>query len=447
MFKGLTQNFVKIFDKLRGSGILTEAQIDEVVRDIKRALLDADVALVVVKDFIESVRIKAKGQDIVKSVSPGQMVIKIIHDELVSILSTNIPSATLPSKKVSSYLLVGLQGSGKTTLSAKLALKLKNDYRKILLVSLDTYRPAAQEQLAILGSSIEIDTLPIIEAQAPLQIAHRALAKAKEQNYDLVIYDSAGRLHIDDLMLNEIVDLKKLIEPSEIILTIDSMIGQDAVKVAQDFDARLNVTALALTKIDGDTRGGAALSVVYTTKKPIKFLSNGEKLVDLEQFDPVRLADRILDKGDIVNLVEKAASLIDKQEAEAMSVKLQKGKFDLEDYLNQLKSINKLGGLQSIMGMLPGMNKMMNNIDANKIDEKLLSQQEAIILSMTKKERKNPDILNASRRLRIANGSGTSVQKINNLMKQFLKISDLMKKASKMGMSSLMSKGLGKLFS
>jgi signal recognition particle subunit SRP54 len=377
------------------------------------------------------------------------MVIKIIHDEIVNVLSSppEISKLNLHSNPPINILMVGLQGSGKTTASAKIALRLKNQNKKVLLTSLDTYRPAAQEQLARLAESIEVDCLPIIAGEKPIAITKRSLSEAKLAAYDVVIYDTAGRLHIDDEMLSEVAAIKDLVIPSEVLLVVDAMIGQDAVNVASNFDKKLSITGVVLSRIDGDTRGGATLSIKHVTNKPIKFLSNGERLSDLEEFSPERIASRILDMGDIVSFVEKATSVINQQESESTAARLQKGQFDLNDYLVQIRSINKLGGFSSVLGMLPGVSKFASQISQNKLNAKLLQHQEAIILSMTIKERKNPNILNAARRKRIADGSGTSVQKVNILLKQFRQISDLMKKTSKMDPKQLMRSGLGKIFS
>ncbi|AXU06199.1 signal recognition particle protein [Rickettsia japonica] len=449
MFKTLTQNLTKIFDKLVSSGILTEAQIDVAMRDIRVALLESDVALPVIKDFIAEVKQKALGQEIIKSVSPGQMIIKIIHEEMINLLASSKSETklNLNSKPPVNFLMVGLQGSGKTTASSKLALRLRNQNKKVLLVSLDTYRPAAQEQLAILANSVQINSLPIVQGEKPLDIVKRAIAEAKISAYDVVIYDTAGRTQIDKAMMEEALAIKKIVEPTETLLVIDSMTGQDAVVTASSFNEKLEISGLILSRIDGDSKGGAALSVKYITKKPIKFLSSGENLTDLEEFDAERLASRILDMGDIVSFVEKAASIVDREEAEKTAAKLKKGKFDLNDYLQQMRSIKKMGGFGSILSMLPGSGKIMDQIDQSKLNSKIIEHQEAIILSMTPKERKNPDIINASRRKRIAAGAGTTVQKVNILLKQYKQISEIMKKASKMNPKNLLRSGIGKLFS
>ncbi|WP_341764599.1 signal recognition particle protein [Candidatus Tisiphia endosymbiont of Beris chalybata] len=447
MFQTLTQNLTKIFDRLKRSGTLTEAQINETMRDIRIAFLEADVALPVVKDFIAVIKEKALGQEIIKSVSPAQMVIKIIHRELINFLSSSKEESALQltSEPPVSILMVGLQGSGKTTASAKLALRLQNQNKKVLLVSLDTYRPAAQEQLAILSNSIKVDCLSIIPHQTPLDITRRALYEAKLAAYDIVIYDTAGRLQIDNDMMNEALNIKHLITPNEILLVIDAMTGQDAAIIANSFNQKLGITGIILSRIDGDAKGGAALSVKHVSQKPIKFLSTGEKLTNLEEFDAERIASRILDMGDILSLVEKAASMVDQEEAEKTAAKLKRGKFDLEDYLVQMKSIKKLGGFSSMLNMLPGINKIMDKVDPSKLNGKIIEHQEAIILSMTKKERKNPDLLNASRRKRIAAGSGTTVPKVNQLLKQFKQISGFMKKASNMDVKGLMRNFTNKL--
>lgn len=449
MFQKLTKSLSTIFDRIKSGGILSEDQIDTALRDIRVALLEADVALPVVKDFIAAIKIKALGQEIIKSVAPGQMVIKIIHDEIINILSSPQDETELNFKvePPANILMVGLQGSGKTTASAKLALKLKTQNKKVLLVSLDTYRPAAQEQLKILANSIEVDCLSIIQSDNPIAITTRAINESKLSGYDVVIYDTAGRLHIDDEMIKEVSIIKGLVNPTETLLVVDAMVGQDSVTIASNFDQKLNITGVILSRIDGDARGGAALSIKHITNKPIKFLSAGEKLSTLEEFDPERIASRILDMGDIVSFVEKASSAIDKADAEKMAEKFKKGRFDLNDYLSQIRGIKKMGGLGSIISMIPGASKIMDKVNQSKVNDKLLSQQEAIILSMTKKEKRNPDLLNASRKIRISKGSGTSIQQVNILLKQFKQISDMMKKASKMDSKSLMRSGMGKLFS
>jgi len=449
MFQTLTQNLTKIFDKIKGTGALTEAHIDSAMRDIRIALLEADVALPVVRAFISEVSEKAKGVEVVKSVSPAQMVIKIISDEMIRLLQPdeNESKINLQSVPPVNLLIVGLQGSGKTTASAKLALKLKNQGKKVLLVSLDTYRPAAQDQLEILAKSIAVDSLPIIKDQLPVAITERAMTAAKLSGYDVVIYDTAGRLHIDDDMINEAIKIKSLVKPTETFLVMDAMIGQDAVNIASNFNHQLDITGIILSRIDGDSKGGAALSVRYITGKPIKFLSTGEKPDAFEEFDAKRIASRILDMGDVVSFVEKAASVIDRNEVEKTAKKLKKGQFDLDDYITQIRMIKKMGGLGSMMNFLPGVSKLSSKIGDLTSGNKTLASQIAIVNSMTKKERKNPDILNASRKKRIATGSGTTVQQVNILLKQFKQISTTMKKVSRMDPKTLLRSGIGKLFS
>lgn len=448
MFATLSSGLSKIFDRLRSTGALTAEQIDSSLREIRIVLLEADVALPVVKEFINSVKEKALGQEIIRSVSPAQMIIKIIHDELVNLLKSEDldQKINLKAEPPVNIMMVGLQGSGKTTSSGKLALYLKEKGKKVLLVSLDVYRPAAQEQLEIVAKSINVDSLSIIPTQAPMEITKRAFSEAKLGGYDVVIYDTAGRIHIDEEMMNELINVKHLLNPIEILLVADSLTGQDAVNIAASFDEKINITGCILTRMDGDARGGAALSIKSVTKKPIKFLGIGEKITALEEFHPERLASRILDMGDVVSLVEKAALLMDEEDAKKSAAKIKKGNFDLSDYLSQIKNIKKIGGISDIISMIPGIGKIANKIDVNKND-KIISRQEAIILSMTKKERKNPGILNASRRKRISEGSGTSVQEVNKLLKQFQQVSDMMKKASRMDPKSLMRSGIGKLFS
>ncbi|PCJ27154.1 MAG: signal recognition particle protein [Rickettsiales bacterium] len=449
MFQTLTQNLTKIFDKMKGTGALSEAQIDSAMRDIRVALLEADVALPVVREFIDAVKKQAKGQKVVKSVSPGQMVVKIINDEMVRLLSPNESESELNLSDAPpvNILIVGLQGSGKTTASAKLALKLKNQNKKVLLVSLDTYRPAAQDQLEVLSRDIGADCLEIVKGQMPLEITKRAVKESRLGGYDVVIYDSAGRLHIDEEMIEEVASVKKIINPTETLLVIDSMIGQDAVRVASAFEEKLKITGVILSRIDGDSRGGAALSVRHVTGKPIKFLSTGEKPTDFEEFDAKRITSRILGMGDVVSLVEKAAGLVDQEDAEKMAAKIKKGRFDLNDYISQIKMIKKMGGFGSMLSMIPGMSKFSNKLGDAGDGDKLLSYQEAIVSSMTKKEKRNPDLMNASRKKRVASGSGISVQQINTMLKQFKQISTMMKKASKMDPKSLMRGDMGKLFS
>ena len=447
MFQTLTQNFSKIFDKLKSTTLLSESQIDSAMRDIRISLLEADVALPVVKDFISIIKEKAKGQEVINSISPAQMVIKIIHDEMIKFLSPSENETELNLHDVPpvNLFIVGLQGSGKTTSSAKLALKLKKQNKKVLLVSLDTYRPAAQDQLKILGQEIEVNTLEIIKGQNPIEITNRAMQLAKISNYDVVIYDSAGRLHIDDGMINEALNIKKLINPTETILVIDSMIGQDATNIASNFNEKLDISSIILSRIDGDARGGAALSVRHITGKPIKFLSTGEKLTDFEYFNAKSIVSRILNMGDIISLVEKAADVMDQKEMALAEERFKKGKFDLNDYIKQIKTIRKLGGFGSMLNMIPGISKLSNKLGNITDGDKTLSMQENIVFSMTKKERKYPDLLNASRKKRISSGSGISIQQINIMLKQFKQISTMMKKMTKMDPNALKRSEMGQL--
>ena len=440
MFQNLTNNLSKIFDKLKNRGVITESHLDETLREIRIALLEADVAVSVVRDFIEQVKEKAIGQNVVKSISPGQMIIKIINDELINFLKSNEQEASLNInvKPPAIILMAGLQGSGKTTTAGKLGLFLKKQKKRILLVSLDIYRPAARKQLEILASKIEIDSLPIIENESVQDILARALRETTKGNYDVVIYDTAGRLHIDEELIKEIKQVIALLKPSEILLTLDSLTGQDAAIVGKKFNEAIPITGIVLTRIDGDGRGGAALSIKYVTGAPIKFIGTGEKLEDLEIFAPERIVSRILGMGDIVSLVEKAIESTDSDEMEKLAKRMESGKFNLNDYASQLKNIQKIGGIGSIMSMLPGIGKLASNFSSAKISEKPIKHQIAIISSMTPKERRNPDVLGASRKRRIAAGSGTEVAEINRLLKQYLQISSVLKKTKNMDPKALM---------
>jgi signal recognition particle subunit SRP54 len=440
MFESLTKNLGKIFDKLRNRGTITESDLDETMREVRIAFLEADVSLSVIKDFISQVREKAIGQGVVKSISPGQMIIKIINDELINFLKSTDEEMklNLHASPPVPILLAGLQGSGKTTSAGKLALFLKNQKKSVFLVSTDIYRPAAREQLKIIADKIGVDSLPIIQDETVDEIIARSKKELKTGQYDVVIYDTAGRLHIDSELIDELKSAKDKIKPNEILLVIDSLTGQDAVNVAKEFNEAVGVTGVILTRIDGDGRGGAALSVKHVTKAPIKFVGVGEKLEALEPFVAERIASRILGKGDIVSLVEKAIEVSDQNEMEKIAKRMQSGKFDLNDYSSQLKNIEKLGGISSIMGMLPGMSKFSDKISPDKLNDKPIKRQIAIISSMTKLERRNPDILNASRKKRVAKGSGVEVSEINKLLKQYLQISSLIKKTKNMDPKSLM---------
>ena len=439
MFDSLSGRLGQIFEGLRKRGALTEADVGAALREVRVALLEADVALPVVKTFMAAVRERAVGQEVLRSVSPGQQVIKIVHDALVHMLQGDEPSPSpgeapvnLLAEPPAPILMVGLQGSGKTTTTGKIAKRLKDKHgKKVLMASLDTRRPAAMEQLKVLGEQAGVATLPIVPGQQPVDIAKRAMQAGRLQGYDVVMLDTAGRLAIDADLMAEVAAVSKAVNPSETLLVVDAMTGQDAVTVAQNFQQAVGVTGIALTRVDGDARGGAALSMRAVTGRPIKLLGVGEKLDAIEPFHADRIANRILGMGDIVSLVEKAAETLQQEDAEKLAKKLQKGKFDLEDLLGQLRQMRRMGGMKGLMGLLPGIGKMQKQMASAKLDDHLLKKQEAIILSMTPKERRNPNILHAKRKIRIAKGSGTSVQEINKLLKNFKVMSDTMKKMQK----------------
>ena len=434
MFENLTNKLEGIFKKLKKAPSLSEAQVETGLNEIRQALLAADVALPVVKKFIEDIKPKAIGQEIIRSTSPGQMLVKIVYDQLVEVLGGKTEEINLKAVPPASILLVGLQGSGKTTTAVKLAKNLEKSLnKKILLVSLDIYRPAAQEQLKVLCEKNSLNVLPIIKDQVPLDIAQRALNAANLAGTDVIIFDTAGRTQIDLSMMSEIKNIKDAVKPVETMLVADSLTGQIAVNLASEFDKAVNLTSIILTRVDGDGRGGAALSMKQTTGKPIKFLGVGEKIADLESFHPDRLANRILGMGDIVSLVEKASQDLDEEKIKLTEEKIKKGNFTFDDYLLQLRQMKKMGGMEGVLSLLPGVGKVKEQMQNANIDEKLLSSNEAIILSMTKKERSNPDIISGSRRKRISLGSGTDVQTINRLLKQFKMMSKMMKKMSKGG--------------
>jgi signal recognition particle subunit SRP54 len=434
MFDSLSGKFADVFDKLRRRGSLSESDVNEALREIRLALLDADVALPVVKDLIAEIRLKAVGTEILRSVSPGQMVVKIVNDALVAALGGTASPINLLAPSPIPILMVGLQGSGKTTTSGKLALRLRTkDRKKVLLASLDTQRPAAQLQLEQLAQRAEVTSLPIIPGQTPLQIANRAMDTARREVFDVVILDTAGRLSIDLALMEEVKAIRAAVNPVETLLVVDAMTGQDAVSTATAFNEALGITGIVMTRLDGDSRGGAALSMRAVTGAPIKLAGLGEKLDALDNFDPERVAGRILGMGDIVGLVERAAETIDQKEAEKLAKRMAKGKFDLEDYASQLKQISKMGSLSGILGMLPGMGKIKTQLAGANLDETVFKRQAAIISSMTKAERANPDILKASRKKRVASGSGTSVQDVNKLLKQFDDMSTMMKRMNKAG--------------
>jgi signal recognition particle subunit SRP54 len=447
MFESLSNNFSKIINKITSRGLLSEDDIDQAMREIRIALLEADVALSVVREFVNKIKEQAKGEKILKSISPGQMIVKIVHDELVNILGQKLAPINLAVKPPAVIMVVGLQGSGKTTSSAKLALLLKQKMHKnVMLASLDTARPAAKEQLQTLAKQISADSLPIIANEKAIDIAKRALAAAKDSINDVLILDTAGRLHIDEELMQELVEIKSLTSPVEIILVADSLSGQDAVTVAQEFNKLLSLTSIILTRIDGDGRGGAALSIAHVTGCPIKYVGVGEKMNEFHEFHPDRIASRILDMGDVVSLVERAAENINQEDAEKMAARLKKGQFDLNDLLAQLRSLKKMGGISSMLGMIPGLGKLKSQINSADVNEQSMKHQEAIILSMTEKERRDFKLINGSRRKRIALGSGTRVQDINKLLKNFQEMSNMMRKFSKMDQKSIARSALGKLF-
>ena len=443
MFENLTNKFEEIFSSLKKAPSLDEKQVDEGLSNIRQALLEADVSLDVAKDFIEKIKPKAVGQEIIRSTSPGQMVIKVVYDELVSLLGDKNSELNLNKVPPVPIMLIGLQGSGKTTTTAKLARYLeKNNKKKVMMVSLDVYRPAAQEQLKILGEKNNILTLPIVPGQLPSDICSRALGAANLNGAEIILFDTAGRTQIDLQMMNEINQIEKIISPSETILVADSLTGQIAAQVAKEFKNTVDLTGIILTRADGDGRGGAAVSMKFESNVPIKFLGIGEKIENLEVFHPDRIANRILGMGDVVSLVEKAAEEFDQENIKKTEERLKKGEFSMEDYLLQLRQMKKMGGIEGVMSFLPGVSKIKSQMDQAGIDEKIVSKNEAIILSMTKKERKNPKLINGSRRKRIANGSGTDVATINKLLKQFKMMSEMMKKMSKGNTKGLADQGI-----
>ena len=431
MFENLTNKLEKVFSKLKSAPSLTEEQVNSGLKEIRLALLEADVALPVVKEFITNIKPKAIGQEIIRSTSPGQMIIKIVYDELVSILGSKNEELKFKAVPPVSILLVGLQGSGKTTSAAKLAKLIEEKYKKkVMLVSLDVYRPAAQEQLKLLAENNGIQSLPIIEKQQPLDITKRALNVANLNGSDVIIFDTAGRTQTDLPMMSEIKQVKEMINPAETFLVADSLTGQIAVNVAKEFDTAVNLSSIILTRVDGDARGGAALSMKHVTGKPIKYIGVGEKISDFELFHPDRLANRILGMGDVVTLVEKATQELGEEKLKKTEEELKKGIFTMDSYLSQLRQMKKMGGMEGVMSMLPGANKMKEKMNQANIDEKMLIENEALILSMTKKEKENPKIISGSRRKRISKGSGVDISKINKLLKQFKMMSDMMKKMS-----------------
>ena len=434
MFEELSLKLETALKKVTGQGKLTEANISDTLREIRRILLDADVNYKVAKDFIENVKVKALGKEVIASISPGQLITKIIYDELTELLGGGHQELQINPSGITTILVVGLQGSGKTTFCGKLAKKLTEQKRKVLLVAADIYRPAAIEQLKTLGKQIEIEVFSIEEKDAR-KLATESLIYAKEKNYNTVIFDTAGRLHVDEQMMLEVSDIKNIVNPNESLFVVDSMTGQDAVNSAKAFNETVNFDGIVLTKLDGDSRGGAALSIRSVVGKPIKFISNGEKLENLEIFYPDRLASRILGKGDVISLVEKAQASFEDFESDELEEKLRKNKFDFDDFLKQIKVIKKMGSLSSLLGMIPGLGAKIKNAP---IDDNALVKVEAIINSMTKEERSTPKVLNGNRRKRIARGSGTSIQDVNRLIKQFSEMQRMMSSFSKKGLPNSM---------
>jgi signal recognition particle subunit SRP54 len=434
MFESLSERLGGVFDRLRGRGALNESDVREAMREVRVALLEADVALPVVRSFIDSVTEKAVGQSVLKSITPGQQVVKIVNDALIEMLGSEASELDLAVNPPAIIMMVGLQGSGKTTTTAKIAKRLvEKDRKKVLMASLDVNRPAAQEQLAVLGTQVSVATLPIVAGQQPVDIARRALQAAKLQGYDVLMLDTAGRLHVDTQLMDEMKAVAQASDPAEILLVVDALTGQDAVNVAKNFTEQVPLTGVVLTRMDGDARGGAALSMRAVTGKPIKFVGMGEKLDALDVFHPSRVASRILGMGDVVSLVERAADVFQQEEAEAMAEKMAKGVFDMNDLRQQLKQMQKMGGLGALAGMIPGMKKAQAAMAAGNVDDRVLIRMDAMISSMTPKERSKPELLQAKRKIRIAKGSGTTVQDVNKLLKMHQEMAGAMKKIKKMG--------------
>ena len=442
VFDSLTNRLGEVFDRLKRRGALKEGDVNDALREVRVALLEADVALPVVKDFIDKVRERAIGQEVIRSVSPGQMVVKIVNDALIDMLGADPVPLSLNAVPPAAILMVGLQGGGKTTTTAKLAYRLQErDKKKVMMASLDVTRPAAREQLRVLGEQTGVATLPMAEGESPVSIAKRAMAAGRLQGYDVIILDTAGRVSIDEALMAEAAAVRDAVNPVETLLVADAMTGQDAVNTADNFNKRIALTGIVLTRMDGDARGGAALSMRHVTGVPIKAVGVGEKFDALEDFHPERVAGRILGMGDVVSLVEKAAETIDAEEAQRIAEKMQKGIFDLDDMLMQLDQLGKMGGLGGVLGMLPGIGKLQKQMASANIDDGMIKRQKAIIQSMTKRERRVPKLMNASRKRRVASGSGTDVQQINRLLKQHMEMAKVMKRMGKMGGM----KGLGAL--
>ena len=443
MFDALSDRLGNVFDRLKGKGSLSESDVNAAMREVRIALLEADVAVEVVKSFIDGVKERAVGQEVTKSVTPGQQVIKIVNDNLIEMLGKEPAWIELNAVPPVPILMIGLQGSGKTTTAAKIASRLtRRDKKKVMMASLDVTRPAAREQLRVLGEQIDVSTLPMAEGETAVSIAKRAMAASRLQGYDVVILDTAGRVTVDQGLMDEIKQISEITNPAEKILVADALTGQDAVTTAKNFHQNVGVTGIVLTRMDGDSRGGAALSMRSATGVPIKAVGTGEKLENLEDFHPERVAGRILGMGDVVSLVEKAAETIEVEEAEKIALKMQKGQFDFNDMLTQLQQVSKMGGLGGVLAMLPGVGKLQKQMASAGVDDKSIARQVAIIQSMTAQERKSPKLLNASRKRRVASGSGTTAQEINRLLKQQMEMARMMKKVGKMGGL----KGLGSLF-
>ncbi|TKD52189.1 signal recognition particle protein [Sphingomonas baiyangensis] len=444
MFESLGDRLGGVFDRLRGRGALTEADVRGAMREVRIALLEADVALPVARDFVDKITEAAVGQQVLRSVTPGQQVVKIVNDALVEMLGGDSAELEIGVTPPAVVMLVGLQGSGKTTTTAKLARLLRKQGKKVMMASLDVNRPAAQEQLTVLGTQAEVATLPIVEGQQPVEIARRALQSAKLQGYDVVMLDTAGRLHVDQALMAEMQAVADIARPNEILLVVDSLTGQDAVNVARNFSDQVPLTGVILTRMDGDARGGAALSMRAVTGKPIKFAGVGEKLDAIEPFHPKRVAGRILGMGDVVSLVEKAAEAIQADDAEKMAARLAKGQFDMNDLRNQLAQMRRMGGIGALAGMIPGMKKAQAAMASSNVDERVLLRMDAMIGSMTPKERAKPELLNAKRKIRVAKGSGTTVQDVNKLLKMHQEMSTAMKRIKKMGGIKGLAAMLGK---
>ena len=448
MFESLSDRLSGVFDRLTKQGALSEDDVKTALREVRVALLEADVSLPVAREFIKKVQDKATGQAVTKSVTPGQQVVKIVHDALVDTLTgEGEPGALKVDNPPAPILMVGLQGGGKTTTTAKLAKRLKEkEGKRVLMASLDVYRPAAMDQLKVLGDQIGVDTLQIVPGQKPVDIAKRAKQQATMGGYDVYMLDTAGRLHIDEVLMGEVEDVRNVVTPRETLLVVDGLTGQVAVEVAQEFDDKIGISGVVLTRMDGDGRGGAALSMRAVTGKPIKFVGLGEKMEALETFEPDRIAGRILGMGDIVALVEKAQETIEAEQAERMMKRFQKGQFNMNDLKMQLEQMIKMGGMEGIMGMMPGMQKMAKQAEAAGMDDKVLKRQIALIQSMTKRERANPALLQASRKKRIAAGAGMEVSDLNKLLKMHRQMSDMMKKMGKMGKGKMLKQAMSGMF-